>query len=217
MMLLLSLSISGNHLIKKYRLRYLNESVLAMLIGLLAGLVLSLINNDKYISNITNGYAKFFLIILLPFIIFESAYNLKTKEFFNNLGTILIYSILGTLLSIFFISLMIFGSSRFKVFGTFDLKESLAFGSLISSTDPVCILSAFKDYSTDPNFYQILFGESILNDAVTVVFYETIINFNTENYVVSLLTSFLNFTYVLLGSIILGFTIGFLTALVINS
>ena len=71
MMLLLSLSIAGGHYLKKIKLNFINEPLLATLIGLVAGAILSSIQNEKYINNITSAYVKFFLIILLPPIIFE--------------------------------------------------------------------------------------------------------------------------------------------------
>jgi hypothetical protein len=71
MMLLLSLSVGGGHYLKKLKIRFINEPILATLIGLTAGGILMSIKNDKYINNITTAYVKFFLIILLPPIIFE--------------------------------------------------------------------------------------------------------------------------------------------------
>jgi hypothetical protein len=71
MMSLLSLSLGGGHYLKKLKLKFLNEPLFATLIGLIAGAILSSIENEKYINNITSAYVKFFLIILLPPIIFE--------------------------------------------------------------------------------------------------------------------------------------------------
>ena len=98
-------SFSGGHYVRKLKLKFLNESVFATLIGLIAGGILFVTENEKYINNISQFYVKFFLIILLPPIIFESGYNMRKKEFFKNLGTILIFAVFGTLLSILFIGL----------------------------------------------------------------------------------------------------------------
>ena len=95
----------------------------------------------------------------------------------------------------------------------FSFRESLAYGSLISATDPVSIISAFKELPTDPNFFQIILGESILNDAISIVFYDTCVNFETSD---SVFFTFLNaakyFFIVILFSIIIGYSIGYLTA-----
>ena len=39
-------------------------------------------------------------------------------------------------------------------------------GALISATDPVATLSVFSELSVPPLLYHIVFGESVLNDAV---------------------------------------------------
>ena len=50
--------------------------------------------------------------------------------------------------------------------------ECLLFGSALSATDPVTILAIFQQYKVDPTLYSIIFGESLLNDAVSIVLYE---------------------------------------------
>lgn len=54
------------------------------------------------------------------------------------------------------------------------MKESWLFGSLISATDPVAVLAIFKQMDADENLYSIVFGESIFNDAISIVMYNTI-------------------------------------------
>jgi len=50
--------------------------------------------------------------------------------------------------------------------------ECLIFGSTLSATDPVTILAIFNQYKVDPKLYTVIFGESLLNDAVSIVMYE---------------------------------------------
>lgn len=52
------------------------------------------------------------------------------------------------------------------------LLECLAFGSTLSATDPVTILAIFQQYKVDPKLYTVIFGESLLNDAVSIVMYQ---------------------------------------------
>lgn len=47
--------------------------------------------------------------------------------------------------------------------------ESFAFGSLISAVDPVATLAIFHALNVDQVLYMLVFGESILNDAVSIV------------------------------------------------
>ena len=71
MMFLLSISLSCGHYIRKYKIKFLNESLVTTMFGLIAGLILHLISNTKYLNNITSAYEKFFMILILPAIIFE--------------------------------------------------------------------------------------------------------------------------------------------------
>lgn len=48
----------------------------------------------------------------------------------------------------------------------------MAFGALISATDPVAVLSLFRSMNTDKNLYAMVFGESVLNDAVSIICFE---------------------------------------------
>lgn len=53
----------------------------------------------------------------------------------------------------------------------YDLKlsEALAYGSLISAVDPVATIAIFNAMKVDPVLNMLVFGESILNDAVAIV------------------------------------------------
>jgi len=92
----------------------------------------------------------------------------------------------------------------------------LAYGSFISATDPVAIISAFKDYNIEPNFFQIVLGESIFNDAVSLVFYETCLNYGQNSAAEQIFFAFLSFFGIIIGSTILGYAIGYFTAILLK-
>lgn len=232
LLMLLSFSFILIYIFKKLNLNFLNQSVVSTILGLIAGFFLHITNNKRYIKNINEGYIEFFLILLLPPIVFESAYNLKREFFYKNIGSILMFAVFGTLISLFFIASMVSLFSYFNLFdnfSNFNLSSCLAFGSLISSTDPVGVLSTFKDYPIESNFYQIIYGESILNDAVSIVFYEaslglkSIDNSNMKNknsgiefIALKLLITFGKFSLVIVTSIALGIITGYITAIIIK-
>ncbi len=52
------------------------------------------------------------------------------------------------------------------------MNESFAFGSLISATDPVAVLAIFKEVNVEKNLFALVFGESSLNDAVSIILFK---------------------------------------------
>uniref|UniRef100_A0A8V0YVM6 Sodium/hydrogen exchanger n=2 Tax=Gallus gallus TaxID=9031 RepID=A0A8V0YVM6_CHICK len=116
-----------------------------------------------------------FFNILLPPIIFHAGYSLKKRHFFRNLGSILTYAFLGTAISCIVIGLIMYGFVKAMVrLGQlkgweFHFTDCLFFGSLMSATDPVTVLAIFNELHVDTDLYTLLFGESVLNDAVAIV------------------------------------------------
>jgi NhaP-type Na+/H+ or K+/H+ antiporter len=52
--------------------------------------------------------------------------------------------------------------------------ELLTFGALISATDPVSTLAVFSSKKVDPHLFYLVFGESVLNDAVGLVLFDAL-------------------------------------------
>ncbi|KAE8604272.1 hypothetical protein XENTR_v10014649 [Xenopus tropicalis] len=116
-----------------------------------------------------------FFNVLLPPIIFHAGYSLKKRHFFRNLGSILTYAFLGTAISCVVIGLIMYGFVKAMMQlgqiqkGDFHFTDCLFFGSLMSATDPVTVLAIFHELHVDTDLYTLLFGESVLNDAVAIV------------------------------------------------
>ena len=49
----------------------------------------------------------------------------------------------------------------------------LPLGAMVSATDPVSTLAVFSHLRVEPNLFAIVFGESIMNDAVAIVLANT--------------------------------------------
>ncbi|CAG0901113.1 unnamed protein product, partial [Cyprideis torosa] len=62
-------------------------------------------------------------------------------------------------------------------YNIFSFADCLSFGALISATDPVTVLAIFNDLQVDVNLYALVFGESVLNDAVAIVLTGAIANY----------------------------------------
>uniref|UniRef100_A0A8C0AHP2 Sodium/hydrogen exchanger n=1 Tax=Bos mutus grunniens TaxID=30521 RepID=A0A8C0AHP2_BOSMU len=225
--LLLTLTILTIWLFKHRRARFLHETGLAMIYGLLVGLVLRYgIHVPSDVNNVTlscevqsspttllvNVSGKFyeytlkgeisshelnnvqdnemlrkvtfdpevFFNILLPPIIFYAGYSLKRRHFFRNLGSILAYAFLGTAISCFVIGSIMYGCVTLmkvtgQLAGDFYFTDCLLFGAIVSATDPVTVLAIFHELQVDVELYALLFGESVLNDAVAIVLSSSIV------------------------------------------
>jgi solute carrier family 9 (sodium/hydrogen exchanger), member 6/7 len=55
-----------------------------------------------------------------------------------------------------------------------SLPVALQLGATLSATDPVTVIAIFTTYKVDPKLFTIIFGESLLNDAVAIVMFEAL-------------------------------------------
>lgn len=98
--------------------------------------------------------------------------------------------------------------------------EAIGVGATLSATDPVTILAIFNTYKVDPKLYTVIFGESILNDAVAIVMFETAQRFHGENKgpasIGSLFKGIGIFFLVFTVSLLIGVFIGIGTALLLK-
>ncbi|XP_026666326.2 sodium/hydrogen exchanger 6-like isoform X2 [Phoenix dactylifera] len=94
------------------------------------------------------------------------------------------------------------------------LVECLMFGALISATDPVTVLSIFQELGTDENLYALVFGESVLNDAMAIALYRTMSSVKSnDSSGQNLFFVVLNFLETFFGSMSSGVGVGLLSAL----
>ena len=74
-----------------------------------------------------------FFLVLLPPIMYESGYTLHKGNFFQNIGSILVFAIIGTSISAFVIGGGVYILGLADVAYKLSFTESFAFGSLISA------------------------------------------------------------------------------------
>ena len=152
----------------------------AIVLGAAFGLVLQHATSSTFWRFETEA----FYYILLPPIIFEAGYSLKRRLFFQNIAPILTFAVVGTLISTLALTGILYAGSALgwthrDTLGmrTGDgIKEALLFSTMISATDPVATLAilASPEVGADAVLQAVLFGESVLNDAVTIVLYRAL-------------------------------------------
>ncbi|KAE8886614.1 hypothetical protein PF005_g8985 [Phytophthora fragariae] len=203
------------YLIKEYRFYYLPESGAAMLVGMIVGACARLFYPSRKEMEFLRFNKILFYFLLLPPIIFEAGYSLHRKQFFDNFNTILLYAVLGTVVSTFVIGYLTYyaGKLGWIAIDSSSPLEALLFGALISAVDPVATLSILgnPELNLDPLLYSLVFGESVLNDAVAIVLFNTFLKFEesqsefTSGAAASLLVEFV---LISLGSVACGIFTG---------
>ncbi|KAG6689840.1 hypothetical protein I3842_11G194500 [Carya illinoinensis] len=196
--------------------RWVNVSIIAILIGCIAGIIILLLSKGKS-SHILAFNEELFFIYLLPPIIFNAGFQVKKKQFFQNFLTIMSFGVIGV-----FISAIIITAGSWWLFpklGFFGLtaRDYVAVGTIFSSTDTVCTLQVLHQDET-PLLYSLVFGEGVVNDATTVVLFNAVqkldisrINGRTALHVIG------DFFYLFLASTALGITAGLVTSYVLKT
>lgn len=142
------------------------ESCLLIVVGLLVGGLIKAVGEKPPILK-----SDIFFLFLLPPIILDAGYFLPLRQFTENLGTILIFAVVGTLWNAFFLGGLMYAVCQIGGSGLnhIGLLANLLFGSIISAVDPVAVLAVFEEIHINELLHILVFGESLLNDAVTVV------------------------------------------------
>ncbi|CAH8458449.1 unnamed protein product [Schistosoma intercalatum] len=174
---------------------------------------------NSLINNKATFDPEFFFNVLLPPIIFSAGYSMKRGYFFKNIGAVLTYAFGGTLLSALVVGTICYGFTRgiTSLSQTLRLSDCLLFGAIISATDPVTVLAIFSDLKVDVNLYALVFGESVLNDALAIALAQSIEKYgsisagNFDGH--AFLSSVLNFFIMFGGSFVTGVSIGCVTSL----
>ncbi|XP_014669299.1 PREDICTED: Na(+)/H(+) exchanger beta-like isoform X2 [Priapulus caudatus] len=150
-------------------------------------------------------------------IVLESGYSLHNRVFLDNFGTVLVYAVIGTLINIFTIGPALYLLMEAGAMGTLRMSfiTCLAFSSLIAAVDPVAVLAIFQELGVNTMLYFLVFGESLLNDAVTVVMYNMMSSFLLMDTIDAgqIALGFASFFVVSLGGIGVGLVHGIVTAL----
>jgi NhaP-type Na+/H+ or K+/H+ antiporter len=167
---------SAKALVHYWEVHFLPEAAVCILVGTFCGILAHLIpfmNVDEISFD-----DELFLSVLLPPIIFEAALSVSKVEFKRRRGAIFMFSVFGTIISTFSTGLMVHYGSKASAQMTFPMLDSLVFGALISSIDPVAILSVLTSLKLDQKdtIFILVFGESLLNDGIAITVFQTLVD-----------------------------------------
>mmetsp|Transcript_63637 Transcript_63637/g.149141 ORF Transcript_63637/g.149141 Transcript_63637/m.149141 type:complete len:609 (-) Transcript_63637:142-1968(-) len=157
----------------------ISESSVIILIGFLLGLALPTDGSVLCwamgsVDVETEGLvmATFLNLFLLPVIIFEAGWSMMHRDFINQLLTILTFAVLGTLISMVVVGSLILSTCH--IHGICSARTAFTYAALISAVDPVATLATYAHLQVDPLLNIIVFGESVVNDAVAIVLFRVL-------------------------------------------
>ena len=212
---------------------YMPESCVLIIIGILMGAFVYAEEGEgvSEIEDIREYFPRFtsrvFFLVLLPPIILDAAYSIYDRQFLDNLGGVLVFAVIGTLFNAFLIGYGLYFINYLGFMGELpaemDTIDCLKFAALISAVDPVAVLAIFQEIGVNISLYFMVFGESLLNDGVSVVLYNSMGSLkeigeassgsvDKINYVLA----FFSFFTVVFGGLLIGLCIGLITSLIVK-
>ena len=204
----LTLYILSSEFLEKRKIEYLSEGTLAIFLGLILGVFIILLGGtmDQFSSAVVFYF-------LLPPIIFSAGYTLNTQSFFQNFSYISLYGLIGTFINFIVLSsLSVLFKNHFGL-SQLTVKECLLLASVLTATDTVAAITVIKE-NKYPGLHSVMFGEGVLNDAVSIVLYRTVENIGDVFSFWSSVQLIISFAVTTIFSIGIGMGTGLLAAYV---
>lgn len=159
------------------------------MLWLILGVILSLLLEAEHLPQaaadvvglLDENFETFFFGGLLPPIIFRSGWALAAgldglglADLLTHIRPALILAFVGTIVCSVCTAGWFFAFSAAGAIYPFTWLQSLTLAVALSATDTVCVLSLLRELKVQSNLYATIFGESILNDAVTIVLFRAL-------------------------------------------
>jgi CPA1 family monovalent cation:H+ antiporter len=151
--------------------------------------------------------------IFLPILIFESGFNMNMRKMLDSAWAISLLSVVSLVISTLVIAGLLFYTM--PLIGIqMPFVMALLFGAIISPTDPVAVLSLFKECGAPKRLTMIFEGESLMNDGTAVALFLVILAVATEGFQGTQTVMYGIFDFTLM--IVLGIGIGLTMAAIFS-
>ncbi len=141
------------------------------------------------------------LFVFLPTLIFESSLHLDAREVRRNLLPVLTLAVPGLLISTAIIGTLVAWLTPI------DFAAALVLGAILSATDPVAVISLFKQLGAPRRLTILVEGESLFNDATAIVASQILLAIAVAGYVSTqtIVSGVGDFAFVFFGGAIVGY------------
>jgi NhaP-type Na+/H+ or K+/H+ antiporter len=193
------------------------ESLATIAVGALLGVAMRALDGRTLAAAAFSEH--FFMLALLPIVIYESGYSLAQGVFFANIRPIAVFAVVGTMVSAAVTSAVIAWGVGTPGWGLPPLSawECATLGALLSATDPVATLAVFGSLRVEPRLNALTYGESVLNDAIGIVLFRAASAFITAPFSgAALVRAAATAAWILLGAMLWGGLAGAACTAVLN-
>ena len=154
------------------------------------------------------------LSILVPPLLFEATLHIPWPKLRRDLLPILMLAIAGTLIGTFLV-----GGIVVQMLGL-PWVAAIAFGALISATDPVAVVAFFRTLGVSKRLTILVEGESLFNDGVAIVVFNLAVAAGTAVSVGNGITfnlgdALIEFAVVSFGGVAVGAVLGYIVSTII--
>lgn len=155
-------------------------------------------------------------LVFLPGLIFEAAYHIDFDELWRDRLAVLGLAIPGVAVSIgITAALIVFASSEIQHLPAIGWTLALVFSAAVAATDPISVVSLFKELGAPRRLTLLIEGESLLNDGTAIVFFTLVLSLVMGN-TLSPAGMVVDFGKVVGGGLIIGGIIGLLISQMIR-
>lgn len=181
----------------------------------MAGVGLAYLAKDNHTMQIMHELEispELILYVFLPTLIFESTLHLDPRSLRHNLGPILTLAVPGLLLSTGLIGLIVWLATPIP------LTSALLLGAILSATDPVAVVSLFRQLGAPARLTTLVEGESLFNDATSIVVARILIGVIAAGTISSdsMASGIVDFFVLFFGGLLVGAALGFVIAFVLG-
>jgi CPA1 family monovalent cation:H+ antiporter len=169
----------------------------------------TLLDAERYIISQID-FKSVLLDVMLSFLLFAGALHTNFDQLKVQRWPVFVFSTLGVLVSTFLVGTVMFYVLQMLGLSV-DYIYCLLFGALISPTDPIAVLGILKQAKAPKKLETKIVGESLFNDGVGVVVFLTIYQIAASGGGIEPLEILELFGVEVIGGIILGLLLGWVT------
>ena len=145
-------------------------------------------------------------LLLLPPLLFDAALAIDTRRMLDDVAPVILLAVVAVCVTTFAVGFAL------APLGIAPLVVCLLLGAIVSTTDPLAVLSIFRDVGAPSRLVRIVEGESLFNDAAAIALFTILLTAASAGEEVSIIRGIAVFVVSGLGGFAVGALAGGLAA-----